>query len=182
MSIYSGCRIAELEQFTIDSFDINRVAFGGVMLETTHKIRCKGFGKEGHQLNKYAIKDLFLPYYNAWVKEREEKLKLLGKEQEKALFINNLGEKASQTVFRDWAESWEKIIGKPVYMHCFRHRTVTSLLSMGLSSDYVVAIIGWKDPKMITVYNDLEDKDREWKDSEKLQALIEQQLKNDEED
>lgn len=181
LAIYSGCRIAELEQFRIDSIDENRVAFGGIMLETTHKIRTKGFGKEGHQINKYIIKDFMLPYYHDWIKLRKEKLKELNKEDEQALFVNTLGNKASQTVFREWAESWEKIVGKPVYMHCFRHRFVTHLLSLGMSSDYVAATMGWKSGAlMIPVYNDMEDKDREWKDSEKLQELINETLKNEE--
>ena len=179
LAIYSGCRIAELEQFCIDSIDVNRVAFGGVMLETTHKIRCKGFGKEGHKIEKYIIRDLFMPYYNEWAELRKKKLKELNKVDEKALFINLSGEKASQTVFRDWAESWEKIIGKPVYMHCFRHRFVTSLLGKGLSRDYVIAIVGWKSD-MTGVYNDKEEKDMEWKDSQKLQELINKELEDNE--
>lgn len=179
LAIYSGCRIAELEQFRIDSIDENNTAFGGVMLETTHKIRCKGFGKEGHKIEKYVIKDLFLPYYYEWINLRKEKLKELNKDDEKALFINTLGEKASQTVFRDWTENWEKIVNKPVYMHCFRHRFVTDLLSKGLSRDYVIAITGWKTD-MTQTYNDLEDKDKNWKDSDKLQQLINQELKNEE--
>ena len=103
-------------------------------------------------------------------------LKELEKEDEQALFINRFGDKASQKVFRDWAESWEKIINKPVYMHCFRHKFVTSLLSIGMSRDYIIAVIGWSTD-MTKIYNDLEDKDREWKDSDKLQALIKEGLK-----
>ena len=178
LAMYSGCRIAELEQFTIDLIDENNVAFGGVMLETTRKIRCKGFGKEGHVIYKYIIKDLFLPYLKLWIPEREKLLKEKGNGEEKALFLKLNGEKATQNVFRGWIEKWEKIIKKPLYPHMLRHRLVTYLTSLGLSSDYIVAIIGWKDSKMVNVYNDLEDKDREWKDSDKLQKIIDQLLED----
>lgn len=180
LALYSGCRIAELEQFTVDLIDENNVAFGGVMLETTRKIRCKGFGKEGHVIYKYIIKDLFLPYLKLWLPERERILKEKGKENEKALFIKQNGDKATQNVFRSWLEKWEKeIINKPLYAHMLRHRLVTYLASIGLSSDYIVAIVGWKDAKMVNIYNDLEDKDRDWKDSDKLQKVIDEFLEDD---
>lgn len=172
LAMYSGCRIAELEQFRIDSIDVNKTSFGGVMLETTHDIRCKGFGKDGHVMKKNVIKDLFLPYYNNWVMEREKELKEIGKEDQTALFINKFGDPASQKVFRNWCDKWGEIVGKPIYMHCLRHRFVTYLLSMGLTKDYVIAIVGWASADMVNIYSDIEDKDRDWKDSEKLQSLI----------
>ena len=181
LAMFSGCRIAELEQFTVDLIDENNVAFGGVMLETTRKLRCKGFGKEGHVIYKYIIKDLFLPYLKLWLPEREKILKEKGKSEEKGLFIKSNGDRATQNVFRGWIEKWEDIINKPLYPHMLRHRLVTYLASLGLSSDYIVAIVGWKDSKMVNIYNDLEDKDREWKDSDKLQKIIDE-MALDEED
>lgn len=172
LAIYSGCRISELEQFTIESINIESTSFGGVMLETTHTLRCKGFGKEGHVINKNIIKDLFLPYYKAWLIERDKIIIRTGS-LDTSLFLKNNGVKATQNVFRRWFARWETVIDKPMYCHAFRHYFVTMLTKLNLSSDYIVALIGWRDSKMLVIYNDMTDKDREWKDSEKLQKIIE---------
>ena len=177
LAIYSGMRIAELEQMTVDMIDReNSLSFGGVSLQTTKKIRTKGFGKEGKVIYKHIIKDLFLPYYDAWCKERKELLDILGVEDHGYLFIKSNGERATQNVFRRWGEQWESIIGKPIYFHNFRHFTVTSLTRMGLTSDFIVAFMGWSSTDMYKIYNDIEDSEREWKDANKLQDLITQKL------
>ena len=181
LAIYSGCRISELEQFTIGLIDENITAFGGVMLETTKKIRTKGFGKEGKVINKYVIKDLFLPFYNEWIREREKFLVEKNKLSETALFLNLQGEKASQNVFRAWLERMGELVDKPIYAHALRHFTVTYLSRLGLSAEYIVAFLSWGDPKMFHIYNDIEEKDKKWKDSEKLQELIQlQQVEKEE--
>jgi integrase len=178
LSIFSGCRISELEQFTIDLIDENKTSFGGVMLETTRKLRCKGFGKEGHVIHKNIIKDLFLPYYYEWIEERQKLIEKTNSTTD-ALFLKTNGEQATQNVFRSWLEKIGKIVDKIIYPHALRHFTVTYLSRLNLSSDYIVAIMGWKDAKMFHTYNDQEEKDREWIDSEKLQQLIQREKELD---
>lgn len=183
LAIYSGMRIAELEQITVDMIDEKHLAFGDVALETTKAIRTKGRGKQGKVMTKYIVKDLFMPYFTEWILEREKILKKLEIEDHGYLFIKQNGEPATQNVFRNWADKWTDIVGKDVYIHCLRHNLVTYLTILGLSSDFIVAFMGWSSADMYKVYLDLEDSQREWKDSAKLQDIINTKLlQEDEED
>ena len=97
------------------------------------------------------------------------------------LFIKNNGEKATQHVIRNWAEKWSKIVDKTVYLHCLRHNLVTYLTKLGLGSDFIIAFMGWSSADMYKIYNDIEDSEMEWKDSEKLQSIISQKLLEEDE-
>ncbi len=176
LSIYSGARIAELEQFTVDMIDEDNTAFGGVALQTAKKIRTKGFGKTGKVMYKYIIKDLFLPYYKQWVEQRKQILEDLQVEDHGYLFIKKDGQPATQSVFRRWGDKWSKIVDKDIYLHCLRHNLVTYLTKLGLGSDFIVAFMGWSTADMYKIYNDLKESEMDWKDSEKLQKFIEKKL------
>lgn len=177
LAVYSGMRIAEIEQFTVDMIDReNSLSFGGVSLQTTKMIRTKGFGKQGKVMYKHIIKDLFLPYFDKWIEEREQILKKLNVEDHGYLFIRKDGERATQNVIRRWASKWSKIVEKDIYLHCLRHNLVTYLTRLGLGSDFIIAFMGWSTADMYKVYNDLKESEMEWKDSEKLQKIIEKKL------
>lgn len=171
LAITSGARISELEQFTTDLIDENNVAFDGVFLETTDEIRTKGFGKEGHRMTKYIIKDEFLPIYKLWINQREELLSEC-EEKNNFLFVTKSGKQASTQTINRWVESWEKKLGKDIYMHSFRHYFVTHLTRLGLSSDFIIEIMGWKSGDMYKIYNDLSAKDKKWKDTDILKNAI----------
>jgi integrase len=182
LAIYSGMRIAELVQIQTNMIDReNSLSFGGVSLQTTKKIRTKGFGKQGKMIHKHIIKDLFLPYYDEWIEERNKILSDLEMEDHGYLFIKRNGEPATQTVLRKWAEKWSKIVNKSVYMHCLRHNLVTYLTKLGLGSDFIVAFMGWSSAEMYKIYNDLSESEMDWKDSEKLQNIINKKLLEEEE-
>lgn len=182
LAIYSGMRIAELEQMTVDMIDReNSLSFGGVSLQTTKKIRTKGFGKQGKVINKHIIKDLFLPYFDEWLEIRNKKIKDLEIEDHGYLFIKNNGQPATQNVLRNWADKWSKIVDKPIYLHCLRHNLVTYLTRLGLGSDFIIAFMGWSSADMYKIYNDLDESEMDWKDSEKLKNIIEQKLLEEEE-
>ena len=181
LAIYSGMRIAELCQFEINMIDReNSTSFGGVALQTTKKIRTKGFGKQGKVINKNIIKDLFLPYFDAWIDERQKIITDLGIEDHGYCFLKQNGEPATETALRGWAEHWGDIVHKPVYMHCLRHNLVTYLTKLGLGSDFIVAFMGWSSAEMYKIYNDLDESEMEWKDSEKLQSIIDDILEEKE--
>lgn len=116
LAIYSGCRISELVQFNINTLDENVTAYGNQFLETTHKIRTKGSGKQGKLLNKYIIKDLFMPYYKKYLNHRQEIVEKT-KSESNALFLQNSGKPVKVSTLRSWSEDWEKIVGKPMYLH-----------------------------------------------------------------
>lgn len=182
LAVYSGMRIAELVQITTDMIDReNSLSFGGVSLQTTKKIRTKGFGKQGKIIHKHIIKDLFLPYYDLWIEERSKILEKLEVEDHGYLFIKQNGQPATQTVLRKWADKWGKIVDEDVYMHCLRHNLVTYLTKLGLGSDFIIAFMGWSSAEMYKIYNDLSESDMDWKDSEKLQNIINKKLLEEEE-
>lgn len=177
LAVYSGMRISELVQITVDMIDREKsLSFGGVALQTTKKIRTKGFGKQGKMLNRHIIKDLFLPYFDKWVEERTKILRDLNIEDHGYLFIKKDGSPATQNVLRSWAEKWSLIVDKHIYMHCLRHNLVTYLTALGLGSDFIIAFMQWSSAEMYKIYNDLEDSEMDWKDSVKLQNIITQKL------
>lgn len=183
LAVYSGMRIAEIEQMTIDMIDReNSLSFGGVSLQTTKKIRTKGFGKQGKVIHKHIVKDLFLPYFDSWIEERSKIISDLGIEDHGFLFIKKNGERATQHVIRNWADKWSKIVDKTVYLHCLRHNLVTYLTKLGLGSDFIIAFMGWSSADMYKIYNDIEDSEMEWKDSQKLQDIINKKLLDEDED
>lgn len=171
LAITCGARISELIQFTTDLIDENNTVFDDVFLETTDEIRTKGFGKEGHRMTKYIIKDEFLPIYKSWLKQREEIL-LGSKSKTNHIFIKKDGKPAATQTINRWLKSWEEKIGKDIYMHSFRHYFVTHLTRLGLSSDFIIEIMGWKTGDMYKIYNDLSAKDKKWKDTDILKNAI----------
>lgn len=173
--INSGCRISELIQFKINSIDEDRVVHSGLFLKTTNEIRTKGHGKIGHLLYKYVMKEPFLPYYKSWVEEREGILKTLEKE-ETSLFINTLGKAATVQTVNSWVAGWEKYLNNDVYMHSFRHYFVTQLTRIGLTSGFIIEIMGWKTDAMYKIYNDLTAEDRKWDDTDILKKYLENDI------
>lgn len=185
LAVYSGMRISELEQITVDMINENKTAFGGVALETTRTLRTKGRGKQGKVISRYILKDLFLPYFNEWVKEREKILKELEVEDHGYLFIKQNGGIATENVFRNWASKWSKIVENDIYMHSLRHYLVSYLSRIGMTTDFIVAFMQWEKGSggaMKDIYDDTEDSDREWKDSAKLQDIINAKLLQEDED
>ena len=78
---------------------------------------------------------------------------------------------------------WEKFLkedeetnpeGKDIaiYPQCFRHYIVTHLSRIGLESDFIIAIMGWKSADMYSIYNDLTAKEKGWKSLDKLKDSL----------
>ena len=163
----SGARVSESLRIGVDLIDENHDAFEGMFLETTEEIKTKGHGKKGTMMTRYIIKDVFLPTYYMWLEEREAILKKTGKETN-AMFIKSTGEPIGVEGVKAWVRKWGKLTGIDFYPHCFRHFIVSDLTRKGCSSDFIVAVMKWKSADMYKIYNDIEDKDRKWKDVEKL--------------
>lgn len=172
LAINCGARIAELIQFKTTMIDYNCIAYDGMFLETTEQIRTKGKGKEGAKMTKFILKVPFIPYYESWVKEREN---ILSKSENhhNYLFINQNGEPARVQTVNYWLRKWEKYVGTNIYMHSFRHYFVTHLTKIGIASDYIVGVMGWKSAAMYDIYNDLDAKDKKWKDTDILKKYLE---------
>jgi site-specific recombinase XerD len=167
----SGSRIKESLRIKIDMIDENHTAFGDLFLETTDEIKTKGHGKNGTMMSRFIIKDVFLPIYEKWLPIREE-IMIKNNKNHNSMFIKSNGEPVKETTVRSWVSQWEKILGLDLYPHCFRHFMVSDLTRKGCSSDFIVAVLKWKTASMYNIYNDLEDKDRQWKDIDKLKAAL----------
>ena len=173
----SGARISESLRITTDMIDENHTAFGGLFLETKDEIKTKGHGKTGAMMTRFLIKDTFLPIYEKWLPIRNEIMEKKGKSHN-AIFIKSTGDPIGVSGVRDWISKWENYLGTDCYAHCFRHFIVSDLTRKGCSSDFVIAVLKWKSSDMYKIYNDIEDKDRDWKDIGKLQDALSNELSN----
>jgi len=177
LGICSGARVSELLRFKTSIIDENNSAFDNLFLETLKPIKTKGFSKQGKQLVKYIIKDMFLPYYNDWLIEREKIMKKYNQEHD-FIFITRDGKPATLHTIRGWIEKWEEFLGVPFYFHCLRHYTVTHLTRLGLESDFIIEIMGWTSSEMYRIYNDLTAKERNWKGLDKLKNHLDDKENN----
>ena len=171
LAINSGARISELIQFKTSSIDENRMVYtGNMFIETPEEIRTKGFGKIGHRMHKYIIKDAFLPYFKGWMEERSN----LGFSTD-YLFVNTLGKPATTQTINSWLNRWGEYLNEDIYAHSFRHYFVTQLTRIGMPSDFIIDVMGWKTADMYKIYNDLTGKDKEWKGIDVLQKYLEKE-------
>jgi len=169
LAISSGARISELLRFTTDIIDEDNLAYSDIFIETSKMIKTKGRTKTGDMKFKYIIKDLFIPYYDSWLIERN-KIMEANSQSHTSIFIKQDGSPATMGTIRYWIPKWEEFLGVPLYAHAFRHYMVTFLTRIGLTSDLIVEICGWKSASMYAIYNDLTGKDREWKELDNLKA------------
>lgn len=167
----SGARFSETLRITTDMIDENHTAFGDIFLETTEDIKTKGHGKNGTMMTRFLIKDVFLPTYKLWLPLREKIMKENNQEHND-IFIDKHGKPIKDSRARGWVVSWEDILNKNIYPHCFRHFIVSDLTRKNCSSDFIIAVMKWKSADMYNVYNDIQDKDRKWKDIDKLQGVF----------
>ncbi|HFD2033416.1 TPA: tyrosine-type recombinase/integrase [Clostridium perfringens] len=173
LAICSGARKSELLRFDVDIIDENNTAFDGLFIETKEKIKTKGFTKEGKLLYKYIIKDLFMPYYNEWLKVRKEVLEKNSVEDHGKLFIRRDGQPAKESTIEGWIGKWEKYLNVDIYLHCLRHYTCTYLSRVGMESELIIEIFGWSSSDMYKIYNDMSAKDKKWKGTNKLKEHLE---------
>lgn len=174
----SGSRASELVRFTTDMIDENHTAFDGLFLETTEDIKVKGRGVDGKYIPRYIIKEIFMPYYNQWLVEREKILKETGQDHN-AIFLRKNGEPAVTSTIRSWMEKWDKVLDKHWYPHAGRHFWTTYLLGIGLEKELVQSLQQWSDG-VIDIYNDSTAKDRQWRSLDKLRAALEQEALEEE--
>lgn len=174
LAISCGARISELSQFTLALIDENNTIFDGLFLETTDKIRTKGSGVQGKRINKYILKDMFLPYYHKWLVERE-KLLVETNQNHDYLFVTKDGNPANADRLRDWIGTWGDIIGRPSYPHLYRHRNISMLRENSVDDDLIVYLTGWAEGTghtMIAIYDDAEIKDKKFECLDNLRNLL----------
>lgn len=174
----SGARVSELARFRTDIIDENNLAFEGLFLETTEKVKVKGRGVEGKYIEMYIIKDLFLPYYKEWLPIREEILKKHN-QSHNYIFVTQNGNPATVATIRGWNERWDKYtfekFGKHFYPHNQRHFNTSYLLGIGVEKELVQDLKKWSSDSLCDLYNDNTAKERKWKGLDKLKEALEQE-------
>lgn len=168
----SGVRISETLRFTTDIIDINNTAFDDIFIETTKEIATKGRGKQGKQLYKYLIKDLFVDDYLLWLEKRKE-IMTKNNQDHNFVFIKPDGSPAKLPTLRSWILGWDKYLSKNFYPHAVRHYWTTYLSKLGLETDLLQELQGWASSEMVKIYNDQTAKDRKWKGLDKLKEALE---------
>lgn len=145
---YSGMRKGELLQMRPEFFDKDHIVFGS--LHQTDMIRAKGRGKQGHQMRKWIMMQAD-KYINPWLDRRKE----LGIDCEWLFVTRKNGLWSKLESVDHFTVEFSEILGKPVYMHSFRHFTCTKLLGdYNLPSEVVREFFQWNSVEMLKIYND----------------------------
>ena len=147
----SGSRKAELIQMKTSFFVPENEVFDGYMYATP-LIRSKGRGKEGKRIKKYIIKESFQPYFDLWMKEREEK----GINSEYLFVSYRNGEYIPATIStaNTLASRISAVAGGDFYSHSGRHFFATLLKSYHFPDDVIVQIFSWAGPELLAIYDD----------------------------
>lgn len=126
------------------------------MYKTPEEIKTKGRGKNGKALTCYTLVHEFKPYFDLWMKDREEK-----GIQSQWLFPKKINgkyvdEPMNVTTLDSWAKTFTKMLdGIPFYFHSLRHFFTTSLSEIGLPDAVIQLIIGWGSADMVKIYKDI---------------------------
>ena len=152
----SGSRKAELLQMKPEFFTEEAEVFDGYMY-CTPEIRTKGSGKRGKMIKKYVIKEIFKPFFDLWMTEREK----LGIKN-KTLFVTKKdGEYISATVStaNSFASKISKMFNIEYYSHSSRHFFCTYLKRKKLPDDVITKIFGWSSAEMVKIYSDISEEE-----------------------
>ena len=152
----SGCRKAELLQMKVGYFTEEAEVFDGYMY-LTPEIRTKGAGKQGKLIKKYVIKELFKPFFDLWMDEREK----LGVKTS-SLFVSKKDGKyvpATISTANSFAAKISKMFNIEYYTHSSRHFFCTSLKRKKLPDDVITKIVGWSSSDMLAIYNDIPEEE-----------------------
>lgn len=151
LALYSGRRKSELLRFKVSDFNENHLVCEGALYKSD-PIKTKGRGVHGKMLECFCLAKKFKPYFDLWMKEREEK----GIESI-WLFpdVNNPEEQMKVSTLDSWAIIFSRYLETDFYWHSMRHMTVTNFKRFGIPDSVIQSYIGWADLSMVTVYSDL---------------------------
>lgn len=156
LAMCNGRRKAELPRYRVCDFDDANLVCGGALYKTSEPIRTKGFGM-GKYIYCYTLAKKFKPYFDAWMKEREE----LGIESEWLLpSPNDPNEPIKISTLNHWADAFTELSGRPFYWHSLRHYFTTDLSKAGLPDGVIQSIVGWQSADMVNVYKDISAEDQ----------------------
>jgi len=145
---FSGMRKSELLQMKMSFFDKEHLEYEGSLYKTD-KIRGKGRGKKGKQINKYIMAKVSY-YIDLWIAKRKE----LGIDLDDVFVTRSGGKWAPRKTIDHWCAEFSKIVNLDVYWHSFRHYTCTLLNEYNLPPEVIKEFFAWDSSEMISIYND----------------------------
>lgn len=154
---FSGMRKAELLQMKVEYFNEDHFVYDAMW--KTDKIRTKGFGRLGHQMEKFVLYGA-KPYIDLWLQYRKENgiesewMFLTKTRQEDGSYIYHARKDVSA-----WTEEFTDILGEDFYFHCLRHYTCTRLHRLNLPSHVIQEFFGWASSEMLQIHNDVTAED-----------------------
>lgn len=159
LAMCSGARKSELTRFKTWFFNDENIIYGS-LYKTPEKIKTKGRGINGKQIYKYVLAKEFKPYFDAWMKQRDE----LGIESEWLLVSKSTDGNWCQLhteTLNSWALSFSNILDIDFYWHSLRHFFTGHLSSkLNVPDGVIKSIVGWESVAMVDVYKDI-DQDEE---------------------
>lgn len=149
----SGSRKSELLRFKVSYITDENLRFGGA-LYMTEKMKTKGRGKQGKQLERYVLANKFKKYFDLWMKERER----LGipEDMDELFIVKRKGQYVpmQETTLDSYAKTFSDLLKQEFYWHSLRHNFTTELLRAGIPTEVVKEIVGWSSTDMVGIYDD----------------------------
>lgn len=152
LAAFSGRRKSELVRFKVSDFSDDNLVCGGSLYKTG-KIKTKGRGKMGKQLECFCLAKQFKPYLDRWLEYRKE-----NNIESEWLFPEkgNPSEHLSPSTLNSWAATCSRLINVPLYLHSLRHYCVSKFKRAGIPDTVIQQYIGWSDISMVPIYSDID--------------------------
>ena len=152
LAVYSGRRKSELVRFRVSDFTDDRLVCGGSLYKTG-KIKTKGRGPQGKQLECFCLAKQFKPYLNNWLTYRKQH-----SIESKLLFPSkdDPNKPIGVATLNSWANTFSRMLGTDFYFHSCRHFVVSQFIRAGIPETVIQQYIGWSDISMVPVYSDVE--------------------------
>ena len=151
LGLACGARKSELLRFKVGYFTDENIIYDS-LYKTPEKIKTKGRSSKGKMLEKYTLVKRFKPYFDMWMKQREE-AGIIGEE----LFWNYRQGKwilSDISTLNSYALTFSKILNCDFYWHSCRHFFTTYLAESGLPIEVIKKICGWSAIAMVSLYTD----------------------------
>ena len=151
LAINSGRRKSEIPRFKVSYFNEENVLFGS-LYKTPEKVKTKGRGARGKEIQLYVLKKPFDPYLKLWLEYRQE-----NNIDSEWLFpnMNDYLKPMSIDTMDGWSSNYTKFLGKDFYWHSLRHYFTTALVKNNIPTNVIQDIVNWESADMVSLYTDI---------------------------
>lgn len=148
IAAFSGMRKSEIIQMKMSYFTDDALEFDGALYKTP-KIRTKGRGKLGKQLNKFILVDV-KKYLDLWEQQRKE----LGVDIDDIFVAKDKDGWHRRSNIDRWTDEFSEMLGVDFYYHCMRHYTCTAFARKNIPTEVIQEFFGWSSAELVSIYND----------------------------